>query len=91
MNPEVQQDLRNILKTSAGQNVLWYLLTLCEPFNSPFCQTGRADTDYMCGRQSVGLDLIRCLEAADPTAFPRLMLNNLEKTNVNRPTDTPDE
>jgi hypothetical protein len=83
MNVPLISDYKAVLSTPAGKSVIWHIIGLGQPFNGSFDPVSAEITAYRCGRQSVSLELIQCLEEVDPSIFPRLILTNLEKTNAN--------
>jgi hypothetical protein len=80
-NEEIEYDLlianiRDLCKTKQGKDLIWYLLGFCELYSDTF--TGNSQTYYNEGKRAVGLELLRLLEEADNTIYPRLILEKLE-------------
>jgi len=73
---ELMIALRNVMSTSAGRKVVYALLDDCNLFGSSF--TGNSQTFYLEGRRDVGLTLLGWLEEADPTMYPKLLMDNIE-------------
>ena len=65
-------DLKGVLKTSSGKNVIWNILSVCGIYENTF--TGNSQSYYLDGRRSIGLEILRMTEDVDPTAYPRLLL-----------------
>ena len=70
-------NVRELASTRAGQEVLWRILELCNIYTDSF--TGNSSTFYNEGRRSVGLQILAFLEDADPTIYPRLILQKLNQ------------
>ena len=62
-------NLREVMRTRQGKDVMWHILGLCDVY-SPTTPTDR---------RSVGLDLIGTMYEADPTMYPRLLLEFAKK------------
>ena len=65
----LQSNMREVLKTSAGKEILWYVLGLCTIYG--YIAPG---DDHMLGRRSIGLDILQLIEDTDLTAYPKLLL-----------------
>lgn len=74
--------IRNVLKSEDGYLMLWHIFGLCDNYSDSFT-ADRGKTDYLLGRQSIGLDIIRTLQDIEPTLYPSLLLRR-EKENGNR-------
>ena len=66
------ENVRELLKTSYGKDVIWHILSFCNLYSDGF--TGDNATFYNEGRRAVGLQLLHLLDEADPTAYARLIL-----------------
>jgi hypothetical protein len=64
-------DLRQVLSTKEGRNVLWRLIGRCKTFNSIWDQS--AKIHYLAGQQDIGHFLISEIEEADQEAFFLMM------------------
>jgi len=73
--------MRELLKTSYGQDVIWHILSLCDIYSDAF--TGNSRTFYNEGKRSIGLQILHFLEEADPTIYGRLILAK-QDLEVNR-------
>ena len=58
-------NLKEVLSTSAGRNVLWHILDNAGIYTSSF--TGNSQTFFNEGRRSLGLYILSLMEDADPT------------------------
>lgn len=67
-------DFRELMKDSKARKALWHILDLTG-LNAD-CFTGDNQTFYLEGRRAVGLDIIRFMEDADKTMYPRMLLNH---------------
>ena len=73
-------NVRQLLKTRHGKDVIWHILSLCNIYSDTF--TGNSQTFYLEGRRSVGLQVLQLLEDADPLAYAELLLEkNKEQMN----------
>lgn len=75
------ENVREMLKTRAGKEFVWFVLSESNINGGIF--TGDNRIFYLEGKRAVGLSVLQLLEEADPTAYPRLLL---EKQGV--PPDT---
>jgi len=80
-NEEIKYDVlvsntRELMKTSYGKEFVWYILGLCGLYSETF--TGNSQTFYNEGKRSIGLDLLSLLDDADPTIYPRLVIENID-------------
>ena len=67
-------DLREVLKTGPGKNVIWNVLAKCGIYQDSF--TGNSQSYYLEGKRAVGLEILADMEDVDPTAYARLLLNH---------------
>ncbi len=63
---------REVLKTAQGKDVIWAILGMCDIYGYHF--TGDNRTYHNEGKREVGLEVLRLLQDADPTAYARLIL-----------------
>lgn len=70
-------NLKEVLSTSAGRNVLWHILDNAGIYASSF--TGNSQTFFNEGRRNLGLYILSLMEDADPTCYPRMVLDNVKK------------
>ena len=68
----LRTDVRTLLDTKAGQEFVWYVLSICNIYGETF--TGNSQTFYQEGKRSVGLEILQLLEDVDTTAYARLLL-----------------
>lgn len=68
-------NVREVLKSRAGKAVIWHILSLGNIYSDSF--TGNSTTFYNEGRRAIGLQVLQLLEDADPTLYPRLLLDNM--------------
>jgi hypothetical protein len=66
-------NIREVLKTRQGKDVLWHILGMCNIYGDVF--TGNSQTFYLEGKRAVGLEILQLLEEADPTAYAKLLLD----------------
>ena len=70
-------NVREVLKTSHGRDVVWHILGLAGIYSDAF--TGNSTTFYNEGKRAVGLQVMQLLDDADLTIYPRLLK---EKRNI---------
>lgn len=70
---ELEAAFRSALASDDGKRVLFWLLEQAGVYRDPFSGDD-ATTNYVLGQQSIGRRLIGQLEAIDPRAYPRLLL-----------------
>ena len=70
-------NIREVMKLRAGREFIWAILAECGIYND--CFTGNSHGMYLEGRRSIGLNILEMLEQADPTIYPRLLLEKQEQ------------
>ena len=71
-NKKVEEAYKKILATEEGKTVLWDLLSYAEIYGDAF--TGNSTTFYKLGSQRVGKRVIERINALDPKAYAKLLL-----------------
>jgi len=79
-------NMRELLKTRAGKEVLWHFLSLTGVYST--CFTGNSTTFFNEGQRSIGLQIMELMDDADISAYPRLLL---EKREVEDERSEPDD
>lgn len=69
---ELNKATEFVLGHAQSRRFVWWLLERASLYASPF--TGNSETYHRIGRQDMGRDLLRQIEAVDVTAYPQLML-----------------
>lgn len=69
-------NVREVAKSKAGKAFIWHLLGLANLYSESF--TGNSSTFYNEGRRGFGLQILQLLDDADPTIYPRMILDNIE-------------
>ena len=72
----LKANMREVMKTRAGREVMWHLLSLCDIYSDAF--TGNSTTFFICGKKNIGMQIIELMTDADPKAYPRLLLEHAE-------------
>lgn len=68
----LQSNVREVLKTGAGKELIWYMLEICDIYNDyNIADTNRVN--YMLGRRSIGLELLQLIEDANPGSYSKLL------------------
>ena len=69
-------NVKAVLETSSGREVLWEILSMCNLYSSSF--TGDNRTFFEEGKRAVGLDILQLIEDADPKAYGNLLITKQE-------------
>lgn len=69
---QLDADMKKVLDSRAGRNVLWWLLSQTNIYGSAF--TGNSTTFFNEGKREVGLRLLARITEADVTAYPKMMM-----------------
>lgn len=65
---------REAWRIKAARTVVYDILSSCGIYNSAF--TGNSQTYYLEGKKDVGLFILERIQDMDPTAYPKLLLEN---------------
>lgn len=71
---ELISDLTAVLATGSGRNLLWHILSTAGIYQNPAVKDDLLATGINIGKQELGKDILVWLEATDPTAYPKLLL-----------------
>lgn len=66
-------DLKAVLSTIEGRRFIWSVLKSCKLYESPLNGNGGFQSANI-GRGDVGRELLHRLNQADPTAYPKMMI-----------------
>lgn len=66
-------NVREVMKTKAGKDVIWRILEECGVYHNTF--TGNSQTYFLEGKREVGLFILSILDDADPTLYARTLLD----------------
>ena len=66
-------DLKDVIKTNAGKNVLWWVLSQCGIYDTNFSDEDRK-TNFLLGRRDIGLGIIGLMQDADPLMYANLQI-----------------
>ena len=77
----LRHNTRELLKTRAGQDFIWHVLSICDIYGHHF--TGNSTTFFNEGKRYVGLEVLALLEDVDPAAYAQLLLNHQETKELN--------
>ena len=70
-------NLREVVKSTAGKEVLWSILAMCGIYSESF--TGNSQTFYMEGKRAVGLEILQLMEDTDKTLYAKMLLESQRK------------
>ena len=70
---ELEMALQNVLATPEGRTLIWHLLGFTKIYDENF--SGNSTDIFDKGRRSVGLWLLSNMNDADPTMYPRMLLD----------------
>lgn len=76
---KLDTDVSTVMSSNQGKDFVWELLSLCGIYDNQF--TGNSGTFFNEGRRSVGLDIVQMLNDADPTIYPRILLERAKLEN----------
>jgi len=62
-------NVREFMSSLKGQTVMWEILSYCDMYSS-------IPGKFEAGKRNVGLDIMTLLADADPTIYPKLLLEN---------------
>lgn len=65
--------VKNVLSTPEGRTLIWHLLSFTKLYDENFA--GNSTDIFDKGRRSVGLWLLSQMNEADPTMYPRMLLD----------------
>jgi hypothetical protein len=68
-------NVRSILSTRQGREFVWWILSQSDFYSDP--PEDPVSCNRVLGRQSLGRDVLYLLEHADPTAYPKLLLEKI--------------
>lgn len=71
-NKKVEEAYKKVLATEEGKTLIWDLLSYAEIYGDAF--TGNSTTFYKLGLQRVGKRIIERINALDPKAYAKLLL-----------------
>ena len=75
-------NVREVMKTRQGKDFIWAILERCYIYTPKF--TGhKQTTGHLVGRESVGIEILEMLTEADPTIYPRLLLEHVPEQETN--------
>lgn len=80
--------VQSTLNDVGGRKFLWWLLQIGRWGQSPFLAE-RSRTDFACGEQNIGLQVMDRILQVDPTGFIRMQSEENERV-ANRNTTDPD-
>lgn len=75
-----KEELRQVLSTRNGRNVIWRILGKCEVFSSGM-GIDPHHMAYTCGRREVGLNIFDMINQADRGAYALMVNENMEIDN----------
>ena len=62
-------DMFQVLRAVEARRILYRILEVCGPYQPSFDPTSARMTDYNEGRRSVGIEILRMINFADPNAY----------------------
>ena len=70
-------NVRDLLRTRSGQDVLWHILSLCGIYSTAF--TGNSQTFFNEGKRAIGLEVLDLINQADPEAYANMLKSRTKK------------
>ena len=79
-------DMTQALRMVEARRVLFKILELCGPYQPSFDPNSARMTDYNEGRRSIGIEVLRMIDSADPQAYVQMCNEHAsdEKTEKER-------
>lgn len=75
---QLKADVQDLLNTTFGRRFIWQLLEMTHVNSVSF--TGNSQTFFLEGERSIGIQILQLLEEADPKAYPKLILENIDRS-----------
>lgn len=75
---QYQRDLKSVLDTEAGRNVMWALLERIGIFTEPFCGEQTHQSAFEMGRRSVGRMMLAHILDADKDAYAKMLAEKMD-------------
>ena len=66
-------DVFQVLRMVEARRMLYRILELCGPYQPSFDPTSARVTDYNEGRRSIGIEVLRMIDSADPQAYVQMV------------------
>lgn len=76
VSTEFKNDILNLSKTDSGKRFIWYVLSLAGIYQSTY--TGNAESHFLEGRRSIGLDVLNDIQEVDPMIYINLLKENTD-------------
>ena len=62
-----------VLRAVEARRILYRILELCGPYQPSFDPNSARVTDYNEGRRSIGIEVLRMIDSADPQAYVQMI------------------
>lgn len=72
---DIDRALNEVFRSAAGKRVLFWILSECSIYHSPYAGENAAATNFELGKQDVGRRIIARLDKIDPRFYPQLLLD----------------
>jgi len=66
-------DMLQVLRAVEARRILYRILELCGPYQPSFDPNSARVTDYNEGRRSIGIEVLRMIDSADPQAYVQMI------------------
>ena len=66
-------DMLQVLRVVEARRILYRILELCGPYQPSFDPNSARVTDYNEGRRSIGIEVLRMIDSADPQAYVQMI------------------
>jgi len=76
------ENVRRAMKRQDTKDIIIFILDQCGLYTDTF--TGNSTTFMLIGQQRIGLAILNLLQSADPTIYPKLLLEHNQKKEAER-------
>lgn len=74
---QLKNDVKRVFDSESGIRVLHFIMSLCEVYSD--CFTGNAQTYYLEGKRSIGLELLDLIMEVDPEIYIAVIRENMNE------------
>lgn len=79
---ELELAVRSVLASPRATEFVWWILEQCGVYSAPHVVNG--ETGIHIGRRIVGVSIINKISEIDPKAYPRMMLEALDRAEMRK-------
>ena len=71
------ENIRSLMSGKGARGLVWHILSMCDLYSDAFA--GNSRTFYIEGKRAIGLGILQLLDEADPTIYPRMLLEKAKE------------